>query len=262
MIAYTDSGAPDARPDAPTIVFGHGLLMGGWMFRQQIDALRLRYRCVAVDWRGQGATPATKSGYDMDTLAADAVALIRALDVGPVHWVGLSMGGFVGQRLAARHGELLRSLTLLDTSAGPEDPEKAGRYKQLALALRLIGARPVLGQVEPTMFGPAFRADPAGRTVVDGWARRVRTASRAGLQKATVGVAERPSIEDEISAIAVPTLVAVGADDVATPVAKSERIVSLIPGARLHVIQGSGHSSSLEQPAVVSELIGGFLASI
>ncbi len=50
----------------------------------------------------------------MDTLTGDALALIRRLDVGPVHWVGLSMGGLVGLRLAARHGALLRSLTLLD----------------------------------------------------------------------------------------------------------------------------------------------------
>src|SRR5215470_11987860 len=114
-IAYTDAGPATA----PTVLFGHGLLFGGWMFGAQIQALRAEYRCVTIDWRGQGGSPPA-GRHDMDTLTADAVALIEALALAPVHFVGLSMGGFVGQRLAARHGHLLRSLTLLDTSAGPE----------------------------------------------------------------------------------------------------------------------------------------------
>src|SRR4051794_6302530 len=109
-IAYTDSGAPADRPDAATIVFGHGLLFSGWQFHEQIEALNDRYRCVTVDWRGQGDTPPTADGYDMDTLTGDAIGLIEQLGVAPVHYVGLSMGGFVGQRIAARRGELLRTL--------------------------------------------------------------------------------------------------------------------------------------------------------
>src|ERR1700759_3685724 len=98
-VAYDDTGAPPDHPDAPTIVFGHGLLFSGWMFDAQISALRDRFRCVTIDWRGQGKTPPTTSGgYDMDTLTADAVGLIGGLGLGRVHYVGLSMGGFVGQR--------------------------------------------------------------------------------------------------------------------------------------------------------------------
>src|ERR1700751_4244368 len=108
-ITYSDTGAPDARPDAPAIVFGHGLLFSGWMFAEQIAALRSSYRCVAIDWRGQGTTPPAAGGYDMDTLALDAAAVIDSLGCGAVHYVGLSMGGFVGLRLAARQGHLIRS---------------------------------------------------------------------------------------------------------------------------------------------------------
>src|SRR4051794_20480728 len=112
-IAYTDSGAPSERPDAPTIVFGHGLLFSGWMFRAQVEALRGEFRCVTIDWRGQGETPATADGYDMDTLTRDAIGLIEQLGIAPVHYVGLSMGGFVGLHIAVRRSELLRTLTLL-----------------------------------------------------------------------------------------------------------------------------------------------------
>ncbi|HTY28094.1 MAG TPA: alpha/beta hydrolase, partial [Mycobacterium sp.] len=129
LIYYTDTDVPAGRPDAPTIVFGHGLLFSGWLFHPQIAVLREMYRCVAIDWRGQGKSSAAERGYDMDTLASDAIALIESLELAPVHYVGLSMGGMIGQRIAARRSELVRSLTLLDTSAGPEDPAKVGKYK-------------------------------------------------------------------------------------------------------------------------------------
>ena len=70
------------------------------MFRAQIDRLKPHYRCIAYDHRGQGDSAIAPDGYDMDTLAEDAAALIVALDAGPCHFVGLSMGGFVGMRLA------------------------------------------------------------------------------------------------------------------------------------------------------------------
>ncbi len=125
------------------MVFGHGLLFSGDMFEPQIERLRSSFRCVTIDWRGQGKTPATPDGYDMDTLSLDAAAVIESLDVGPVHYVGLSMGGFVGMRLAARRPDLIRSLTLLDTSAGPEDPEKVKQYRLLASIYRWVGIKPL-----------------------------------------------------------------------------------------------------------------------
>ena len=81
-----DTGTPAGRPEAPVLVLGHGLLFSTSMWRHQIEALRTDYRCVAVDWRGQGATPPTGSGYDMDTLYVDLVALIDHLDeIGRAH---------------------------------------------------------------------------------------------------------------------------------------------------------------------------------
>ncbi|WP_054813874.1 alpha/beta fold hydrolase [Nocardia arizonensis] len=261
-IGYTDTGAPPGLPNAATIVFGHGLLFGGWMFRRQIEVLRARYRCVTIDWRGQGETPPTADGYDMDTLTRDAVGVIRGLGLDPVHWVGLSMGGFVGQRLAARHGTLLRSLTLLDTSCEAEDPAKIGEYKRLALAWRILGGRPLVGRIAPHMFGPAFRRDPRNRPLIAEWATRLRRGDRAAIRRAVLGVADRAPVAEEVTTITMPTLVVVGADDVATPPTRSERIAALIKDARLHTIPACGHSSALEQPDAVTALIEEFLASV
>ena len=117
-IYYEDHGA-----GAETIVFAHGLLWSGRMFDDQVRALKDRYRCITFDFRGQGQSEVTPSGYDMDTLSEDAAALIETLGCAPCHFLGLSMGGFIGQRLALHHAHLIKSLMLLETSADPEPEE-------------------------------------------------------------------------------------------------------------------------------------------
>lgn len=261
-LAYTDTGAPPGRPDAAGVVFGHGLLFSGWMFHPQVAALRQQYRCVTIDWRGQGDTPATPGGYDMDTLTGDAIALIEHLGIGPVHYVGLSMGGFVGLRIAARRGALLRSLTLLDTSADREDPGKVGRYKLLALIYQLMGIKPVRAKVLPLMFGPTFLASPAGREVVAEWTERLAGCDRGGIRKAVLGVADRLPVRPELVHITAPTLVVVGADDVSTPPDKADQLATGIAGAKLEMLANSGHSCTVEQPAVVTAVLERFLASV
>ncbi|MEO6885841.1 MAG: alpha/beta hydrolase [Jatrophihabitantaceae bacterium] len=258
-IAYTDTGAPAAVPDAPTIVFGHGLLFSGWMFSAQIAALQDNYRCVAIDWRGQGDSPVAAGGYDMDTLTADVRGLIEHLAVGPVHYVGLSMGGFVGLRLAARHPELVRSLVLLDTSADAEDPSAARQDKLLSVIFRLFGIGPVRKPVLKLMFGPSFRLDPRSPQLIDDWLARLARCDRGAIRHAVLGVVDRNSVLAELGAIAAPTLVAVGEHDVPTPVARARAIVATIAGSRLEIIPDSGHSSSIEQPEKVTTLIRDFL---
>lgn len=258
-IAWTDTGAPPDRPAAPTVVFGHGLLFGGWMFRHQIAALRARYRCVTLDWRGQGDTPATRSGYDMDTLTGDAVDLLRALGAGPVHWVGLSMGGFVGLRLAARRPHLLRSLVLLGSSADAEDPARVGEYRALATVHGLVGIGPIAGRVAAHLFGRTFLAGTDARPVVAEWRRRLARADRAGIRRAVLGVTDRAAVTSELGAIAAPTLVVVGAEDTATPLACAERIAGRVPGSRLEVLDRTGHTSTLERPAAVTASLARFL---
>jgi pimeloyl-ACP methyl ester carboxylesterase len=232
------------------------------MFQAQVEVLRERYRCVAIDWRGQGDTPAARSGYDMDTLTDDAVAVISALDVGPVHYVGLSMGGFVGQRLAARHGDLLRSLTLLDTSADREPLFTAVQDVALAGAYSLVGMRPLVPLVLPIMFGPTFRKDPVNKAAIADFVDGIARTDRKGLRRAVLAVALRKPVYEEIDRISVPTLVIVGADDAATKPDKARRIVARVRGARLEIVPECGHSSTVEQPAAVTALLDQFLASL
>ena len=248
-----------------TVVFAHGLLWSGRMFDAQVAGLADRFRCVTFDFRGQGQSEVTEGGYDMDTLSDDAAALIEALGCAPCHFVGLSMGGFIGMRLAARRPELIRSLVLMETSAEPEPAENVPRYRMLGGIVRLLGTlgmRLVMPRVMRIMFGRTFLEDPAREADRRLWRERGMANRPRGIVRALQGVIDRKPIADELGKIAVPTLVMVGDEDVATVPAKAERIHAAIAGSRLVVIPGAGHTSSVEQPDVVNAALEGFLASV
>lgn len=258
-----DTGAPAAGAPGAPVVFSHGLLWSGRMFDAQVAALRGRHRCVAYDHRGQGRSdPAPGRGpVAIEQCYEDAVTLLEQLALGPVHFVGLSMGGFVGMRLAARRPELVRSLALLETSADAEPEENRPKYRRLANVVRWLGPRPVAGRVMPIMFGRTFLTDPARAGERDRW-RRYLLGNRRAIHRAVAGVVDRLGVADELPRITAPTLVVVGDEDVATVPAKAERIRGLIPGARLVVVRGAGHSSSVEQPERVTEALESFLAEV
>ncbi|MBM3907896.1 MAG: alpha/beta fold hydrolase [Gemmatimonadetes bacterium] len=254
---FEDTGGPN-----PAIVFSHGLLMSSRMFAAQIAALKDRYRCVAYDHRGQGRSsdPGGRS-HDMDTCYRDAVAVIEGLDARPCHFVGLSMGGFVGMRLAARRPDLLYSLTLLETSAEPEPLENVPRYRKMAFVAQTLGTRWVVDRVMPILFGRTFMSDPARAAQRADWRAEIASRPRS-IVRAVRGVIEREGVMEEIRSIHVPTLVAVGEEDTATAPPKARRIHEQIPHSRLARIAAAGHSSTVEQPAVVTQLLLDFFATL
>jgi pimeloyl-ACP methyl ester carboxylesterase len=197
------------------------------------------------------------TGYDMDTLAADAKALIE--DVGPpVHFVGLSMGGFVGMRLAARHPALLRSLSLLATAGDAEPAKNIPRYRAMAVISR-IWMRPLLGSVMKIMFGDAFVHDAARRDQRDELARHLLELDKTGMTRALDGVIRRAAVDDELPRIGVPTLVLAGEDDHAIVPDRQRRTAARIPGAELVMVPRAGHTSTLEEPAAVTAALTSFL---
>jgi pimeloyl-ACP methyl ester carboxylesterase len=252
---YQSSGS-----GSETVVFSHGLLMSAEMFSEQVRFLSPRYRVVAYDHRGQGRSDLTAREHDMDTLAEDAAALIEALGVGPCHFAGLTMGGFVALRLAARRPELLRSCILLDTSAEPEPSRNVSRYRLLSWVLRLLGTSAVVDKVMPIMFGRTFLADPARAELRAAWRGRL-LGLRRSIHKAVTGVIERRGVEEELQGISMPTLILVGEEDVATPPPKAERLHAAIRGSRLVRVPRAGHSSTIENPSAVNAALAAFLPS-
>jgi len=244
-----------------TIVFSHGLLWDTSLFAPQIAALRSTYRCIAWDHRGQGKSASDhRNCIGMELVTQDAIALLTALAPGPVHFVGLSMGGFVGMRIAARRRELVRSLILIETSADPEPIENLGRYRMLTSVVRALGPRIVAKRVGQIMLGKTILTDPNRKAEL---ATYIATMSqRRDIWRAVNGVIDRAGISEELSRIDTPTLVIVGDEDVATVPAKADKLVAGIRGARLEVIPHAGHSSTVEEPTRVTAGIQRFLGEI
>lgn len=238
-----------------TIVFSHGLLMDHSMFEAQRAVLEGHFRVIAFDHRGQGQSQDPGNGQDMDTLTTDAAGLIQALEAVPCHFAGLSMGGFIGLRLAARRPALLRTLTLMNTGAGREPWPSRLRFGFLAQLVRLFGPAPFSGIAVQELFGESTRRNPAQRAMLEEWQSRIRKRQR-NVAEALLAVINRAEIAaDDLRSIQCPTLIISGEEDSARPPSDSEHLARMIPRAQLVRIPGCGHSSALEAPEAVSAAI-------
>ena len=259
-IYYEDSAPNDQQK--PVIVFAHGLLWSGRMYDKQVEHFKSNYRCITFDFRGQGQSQVTKDGYDMDSLTKDTIALFDALKIEKCHFVGLSMGGFIAQRIAINHPERLLSVSLLETSADPEDPKNVPEYGKLLKASRWLGMKRVSQKVMPIMFGSTFLAAKERKADRKEWLSMLQSNRKNGTIRATTGVIDREGTYEQLGDIQMPTLIIVGDEDAATPYAKSERMHFAIDGSKLAVIKGAGHTSTVEEPKQVNRVLSQFLDSI
>src|SRR3954470_18973821 len=159
---YVEDTGPGSTGE--TIAFSHGLLWSTELFAAQLAALRGRYRCIAWDHRGQGRSAADhRDCIGIELVWQDAVRVLEKLAAGAVHFCGLSMGGFVAMRMAARRPDLVRSLLLLETSSDPEPSENIARYRTLTKVTKLIGPKPIKNKVAPIMLGKTILTDRTRR---------------------------------------------------------------------------------------------------
>jgi 3-oxoadipate enol-lactonase len=256
QVYYEESGT------GVPIVFSHGFLWSGRMFAPQLAALSATHRCITYDHRGQGQSPLSAEPYDMERLYEDAAALIEKLGVGPCHFVGLSMGGFVGLRLASRRPDLLRSLVLIESAADGEPRLNIPKYRAMAFIARRFGYRVLLRPIMKVMFGRRFLADPARRAERERLAAELLALNIEGTDAALESVMSRRPVEDELARIRLPTLVLHGDNDRAIVPARARRTAANIPGARLIMIPYAGHTSTLEEPAAITRELTAFYSRL
>jgi len=241
------------------LLFAHGLLWGTHLYDKQVEHFKSSYRCIAFDFRGQGKSEVTKSGYDMDSLAEDAIALLDALEISKCHLVGLSMGGYVAQRVALKRPDLLHSLILLDTGAEAENPEKKADYKKMLRAIHWLGMKRISKKVMPIMFGETFLNDKSRKQEYKTWLEHLRQNNKKGAMRATAGVIERDGVLSRLPDINLPTLIVVGDEDKPTPYEEAQKMHFAIKGSKLAVIKQAGHSTPVEQPERLNQVMSTFL---
>jgi 3-oxoadipate enol-lactonase len=235
--------------DAPLLVLGGSLGTTRAMWRPQVAELASRWRVLAFDHRGHGASEVPTGPYTLDELGADVLALLDEVGADRVSYAGLSLGGMIGMWLAAHAPERIDRLALLCTSAylPPADG-----WLERARLVREGGTAGVAESVATRWFTPPFAtAQPdTVRDLVKGLTE-VPAEGYAGCCEAIAAMDLRPVL----SRIGAPTLVIAGADDPATPVTHSETIVAGVPGARLAVVEPGAHLASVEQAAEVNRLL-------
>ena len=245
----------DIAGQGPWLIFSHSLGCRKEMWQPQFDAFEKKYRVLRYDTRGHGDSDAPSGPYSLEMLAQDVKSLCAALDIEKCHFVGLSMGGMVGQMLALDVPELLLSLTLANTSSfyGPAALPLWTARSQTALCEGMEAL--VKGSLE-RWFTPAFRAaNPAAMQFAARWLREANPQGYAACCMALAAL----DTTNRLHRINVPVLVIAGADDVATPPALAETIHAHVPGSRLVVLKNAAHISSIEQAEAFNRSLEEFL---
>lgn len=241
----------------PVVTLSHSLAANLSMWEPQVPALRSRYRVLRYDTRGHGGTDAPPAPYSLEQLAEDARALLQALGIARTHFMGLSMGGFIGQILALKYPAMLQSLVLCDTTSRVP-PEARPNWDERIRVAETQGMEP---HVEPTIgrwFTGPFREQRAD--VVNPVRGMIRGTNPRGYIGCCHAIATL-DLTDRLSAVRTPTLIIVGEDDPATPVAASRIIQERIKGSELVILKSASHLSNMEQAEAFNRAVTTFLAS-
>lgn len=248
-IHYTIEG------NGPWVTLSHSLTTDLSMWDQLAAALAPSFTVLRYDTRGHGKSSAPQGSYSFDELTADVVGLLDALDIESTHFLGLSMGGMIGQHLALAAPQRVDKLVIASSTS--RIPPEAGPLWDERIAL--VRAQGCAATVDGTLgrwFTPGFRA---ARPEVMARIGKLIAATPAAGYIGCAGAIRALDITAQIGAIAAPTLVVVGADDPGTPPAMSEVIAAAIPGARLERIPSASHLCCIEQPEIFNRLVHDFL---
>jgi 3-oxoadipate enol-lactonase len=252
---YTEQGPPDG----PALVLSHSIFFDHRMFAPLIERLGGRYRIIRYDHREHGQSASTElESVDMETLTADAAALIEVLHAAPCYFLGNSMGSLVALRLAARRPDLVKGCIVLGGSGEPEP--KREEFAPLVEEMRQAGAAPFIDTLMHIMFGETTLTDPARAGMREQW-RQAMLGLRPGVAKCARGVINRQSVLDELRKTTVPLLVLVGREDNSNEVARSRSIADAAPHSEMYVVERAGHSLALEEPGEVAHHVEDFIAA-
>lgn len=239
----------------PTLLCLHGIGSSSASFQPQIDELAGTLRLLAWDAPGYAKSDDPQGPLRLDDYADAAAALLRDRRAGPTHVLGVSWGGVIAMRLAARHPDLVRSLVLADSSRGSaRTPEQAGSMRARATELCETGARAFAYVRGPRLLSSAAPPELVAH-VVDSMASSVRLPGYAYAAESMAAT----DLTDELSSLRLPVLVLCGDEDTVTGVRESQAIAGGIPDAVFVTLKGAGHLANQESPAAFNAWVSAFV---
>jgi 3-oxoadipate enol-lactonase len=253
QVRYELSG----QQNRPVVMMSHSLSTRLEMWDAQMPSLEPQFRVLRYDTRGHGGSDAPVGVYTLERLSDDALGLMDVLGIEKVHWVGISMGGMIGQQLALERPDRLHSLVLSSTAAVMGEEAQPVWQERIDRA-RSEGMDSLVAETLQRWFSPAYlqRHPPA----VEAIEQQIRSTPVEGF----IGCSEairRLNTLDRLDQIRLPALVIVGEDDPGTPVSASEAIHQRLTGSQLEVIPAVRHLCNIEAQEVFNKLLLEFINS-
>jgi len=243
----------DGDRDAPPLVLSNSIGTTFAMWDREVPLLTERFRVIRYDFRGHGGSDVPDGPTSIDRLGRDVLELLDALGVRRAHFLGLSLGGFVGQWLGVHAPERIDRLVLANTAA------HLGPAAQWDAAIRQVLAAPDLRETAETFlhnwFPPEFFTHHAD--VIERFRDMLLRTDRRGIAAAWAAVRDA-DLRRTIALIPRPTLVIAGRHDTVTSLAHGEAIAGTVPGARL-VVLPTVHLSNVERGAEFLDAVSTFL---
>jgi 3-oxoadipate enol-lactonase len=228
------------------LVLLHPLAMSGELWGPLAEQLAGEFQVFAPDLRGHGGTSWDRDGFSERDMAADLVQALDTLSMGPVHLLGMSMGGSVAMTFAGLYPDRVRSLTLADTTAWYGETAVSDWAERAEKAVSVPRTKQLTFQVD-RWFTETFRTEHP--TEVDR-VSRIFVATDSEAHAAACRMMGSLDARDLLASIPARTLVLVGAEDYATPPDMAKQLAESIPDAKLLVLPALRHMSLIEQPSL------------
>ncbi len=244
--------------NGPTIVMAHSLGCNFHMWDPQMPVLEPDYKIIRLDMRGHGQSDTPPGPYTLDELADDVIAVLDSQRVQKAHWVGLSVGGMIGQSLLIRYPERFLSATLCDT-ASAQAAAAGPIWDARIAAVENNGLGSIVDATMERWFTPG--ALSAGGADIDAVRAQLESTSDDGYVACCHAIMKLNYI-DQLSTINIPVSLIVGAEDIATPVAGSQAMHDRLPNSELNIIDNASHISNVEQPEAFNNILARFLSTV
>ncbi len=245
----------ELKGSGPCVMFSHSLACNFHMWDEQMEAFASRYTVLRYDTRGHGETDAPPGQYTLELLADDVYALLGALGIKQAHWVGLSMGGMIGQTFALKYPGVFQSLVLADTTSY-YPPETQPAWQERIKVVTAGGMAPIVDVMLERWFTAPFRKSHPEVTQRIG--RYIAATPVAGFLGCCHAI-PKINVTQRLKEISCPTLVIVGEQDPGTPVAMARDIHAALPGSELLIIPSAAHLSNIEQAQAFNDAVLAFL---
>ena len=232
----------DGETDGTPVMLSNSLASNLTMWDPQIGPLtEAGFRVIRYDSRGHGRSDAPEGPYSIEMLADDAAALIAALDLGAVHFCGLSKGGMVAQMMGIRHAGAVKTLTIADSAAYMPAKDV---WEQRIATVRSGGMAAVVdGTLERWFTAAGHERLPEAIAKVREMVLSTPVSGFVACGQAIKAMDMRPTNPS----IAAPTLVICGEQDTGTTPAQAREIADAIPGAVLSLVADAAHLANIEQ---------------